>query len=321
MLCLLKEAAPWLCALAAISTAQAADYPDHPVHVIVATSPGGTSDIFIRAMSDEFQKRAGQPIIVDTRSGGQMNIGGRACAEASGDGYTICFLPNETLVLNEFLFKNLSFNPAVDFRPITNPFFNVQVVVAGASLGVRSMAELATKSKERPATLGYSALSLPLQLFMEEWKAKTGADIVNVPMRGGGDAVTGVMTGTAPVAIVGIPNWLPYIRTGQANALAVNSQERSPLLPDAPTLKELGYPDESQMFFGLVAPPKTPDAIVEKLYGWFKSIGDDPDFRRRRLIEQGLVPVFDTPSDFGDFMKSERVASKRRIEAAGLEMR
>ena len=235
MLCLLKEAAPWLCALAAISTAQAADYPDHPVHVIVATSPGGTSDIFIRAMSDEFQKRAGQPIIVDTRSGGQMNIGGRACAEASGDGYTICFLPNETLVLNEFLFKNLSFNPAVDFRPITNPFFNVQVVVAGASLGVRSMAELATKSKERPATLGYSALSLPLQLFMEEWKAKTGADIVNVPMRGGGDAVTGVMTGTAPVAIVGIPNWLPYIRTGQANALAVNSQERSPLLPDAPT--------------------------------------------------------------------------------------
>ena len=309
----------WLVGLSA--TVSALDYPTKPVRVITATSAGGTSDIFIRALGEEFQKRTGQPLIVENRSGGGMNIGGKACADAPNDGYTICILPNETLTLNQFAYKRLTYNPATDFAPITNPFFNTQVVVAGAALNVKSLAELAAASKAKPGTLSYSALSIPLQLFMEEWKKTSGADIVAVPARGGAEIVNGVLSGTIPVAIVGIANWLPHIRGGAVVALAVNSLQRSSLLPDVPTLAELGFPDEAQMYFGLVAPARTPADIVEKLFTEFKAIGDDPQFRQRRLIEQGLDPVFNAPKAFESYLAAERVTAKRRFEASGMEQR
>ena len=191
----------WLCFWAATSPAPALDYPTKPVRVIAATSPGGTSDIFIRALGEEFYRRTGYRLIVENRSGGGMNIGGKACADAPNDGYTICILPNETLTLNQYLYKTLAYNPATDFEPITNPFFNTQLIVASSLLKVKSLPELAAASKAAPNTFSYSALSIPLQMFMEEWKKKSGADIIAVPARGGGDTVTGVLTGAIPVAI------------------------------------------------------------------------------------------------------------------------
>lgn len=307
--------------LGAVAGASAESYPDKPIRVIVATSPGGTSDIFIRAAGEEFYKRTGQRLVVENRSGGAMNIGAEACANGSNDGYTICILPNESLALNQYLYKELPYNPETAFVPITNPFFNPQVIVASAALKVRSMAELAAASKAAPGKLSYSALSVPMQMFIEEWKKKTGADLVQVPARGGGDVATGVMTGTVPVAIVGVPNWLPYIRNGSAVPLAVNTTERLPLLPDVPTLKELGYADAAQMYFGIVAPAKTPASAVQKLYTEFRAIGDEPDFRRQRLTEQGLVPVFDSPEEFQSSLAAERASAKRLFEESGMEKR
>jgi tripartite-type tricarboxylate transporter receptor subunit TctC len=307
--------------LLSLGTASAEQYPDRPIRVIVATSPGGTSDIFVRALGNEFQKRTGQGFVVENHSGGGMNIGGKACADSRNDGYTICILPNETLTLNQFLYKSLTYDPVRDFTPITNPFFNTQVIVAGAALNVHSLDELALASKQKPGTMSYSALSLPLVMFMEQWKQKTGADLVYVPARGGNEAVTGVLSGTTPVAIVGIPNWLSYIRSGAVRALAVNSQERSPLLPDVPTLAELGHPDTAQMYFGLVAPAGTPGPIVDQLYHEFKAIGAEPDFRQHRLVDQGLVPVFNTPDEFAAYLAAERISAKRRFEESGLEQR
>jgi tripartite-type tricarboxylate transporter receptor subunit TctC len=307
--------------LLSLGAAAADDYPDRPIRVIVATSPGGTSDIFVRALGNEFQKRTGQGFVVENHSGGGMNIGGQVCAGARNDGYTICILPNETLTLNEFLYKSINYDPGKDFTAITNPFFNTQVIVASTALNVRTLDELAAASKQKPGTMSYAALSTPLVMFMEEWKKKTGADIVNVPARGGNEAVTGVLSGTTPVAIVGIPNWLPYIRSGQVRALAVNSQARSPLLPDVPTLAELGHHDEAQMYFGLVAPAGAPAPVVERLYREFKAIGADPDFRQQRLLDQGLVPVFDMPDEFTVYLAAERISAKRRFEESGLERR
>jgi tripartite-type tricarboxylate transporter receptor subunit TctC len=307
--------------LGAVVGASAESYPDKPIRVIVATSPGGTSDIFIRAAGEEFYKRTGQRLVVENRSGGAMNIGAEACANGSNDGYTICILPNESLALNQYLYKELPYNPETAFVPITNPFFNPQVIVASAALKVRSMAELAAASKAAPGKLSYSALSVPMQMFIEEWKKKTGADLVQVPARGGGDVATGVMTGTVPVAIVGVPNWLPYIRDGSEVPLAVNTTERLPLLPDVPTLKELGYADAAQMYFGIVAPAKTPTSAVQKLYTEFRAIGDEPDFRRQRLTEQGLVPVFDSPEEFQSSLAAERASAKRLFEESGMEKR
>jgi len=310
-----------LASLGLAAGAHAENYPDKPVRVIVATSPGGTSDIFIRAAGEEFYKRTGQRLVVENRSGGAMNIGAEACAHASSDGYTICILPNESLALNQYLYKELPYNPEADFVPITNPFFNPQVIVASAALNVHSLAELAAASKAAPGKLSYSALSVPMQMFVEEWKKKTGADLVEVPARGGGDVATGVLTGTVPVAIVGVPNWLPHIRNGSAVPLAVNTTERLPLLPDVPTLKETGYADVAQMYFGIVAPAKTPAIAINKLYAEFKAIGEQPDFRKQRLVEQGLVPVFSSPEEFQSSLTAERALAKRRFEESGMEKR
>lgn len=299
--------------------ASAQGYPSKPVRIITANSAGGTSDIFVRALGDELQKVWGQPVIIENRSGGGMNIAGRACAEAPKDGYTICILPGETLVMNQFTYKSIPFDPVKDFQPITNLFVNTQVMVVSSKLGANSLDELARVSKEQP--LAYSALAIPMQIMMDRWKAKTGADIVFVPARGGGDIVTGLLTGTAPVAIVGLPNFIPHIRNGTVKALAVDTEKRSSLFPQVPTLREVGYPAFAPVYFGFVGPVGIPQDVVEKIYKDVKQIGDDPAFRQKRLLDIGIEPVFDTPEQFGAYIKSQRASAERSIKESGFQRR
>ncbi len=202
----------------AVLPAAAQDYPARPIHVITATSPGGTSDVYIRVLGEELRKAWGQPIVVDNRPGGGLNIGGLACAQAPNDGYTICILPSETLTYNEFMYKSISFKPEKDFVPIANPFFGTQVLVVNASLGVKTLSGLAAASKAKPKTLSYVTPSVPLYVFMENWKKQTGADIVWVPFKGGADALNGLLSGTTPVAFFGLANMIQYIRSGKLTA-------------------------------------------------------------------------------------------------------
>jgi tripartite-type tricarboxylate transporter receptor subunit TctC len=306
--------------LAAAAPAAAQDYPTRPIRVITATSAGGTSDIFMRVVGEEMQKHWGQPIIIENRPGGGMNIGGRACAEAQNDGYTICILPVETLAYNEFLYRKIPFDPAKDFAPITNPFFNTQVLVVATSLDAKSLDELAALSKQKPGTLSYVAPSVPLALYMEQWKKQSGADLVRVPFKGGGEAVSGVLSGATPVAFFGLANWVANIRAGTVRALAVDGDQRSPLLPDVPTLRELGYRGPlTRVYFGIVAPAGTPKPIITKLRDEMARIGADPTFRQKRLIEAGLEPVFDTPDAFARFLAQDRARSQTIVKDAGLE--
>ena len=305
-----------LCGAAAAQT-----YPSRPIRVIAANSAGGTSDIFLRALGDEFQKRTGQPLVIENRSGGGMNIAGRACADAPNDGYTLCMLPNEPLTLNEFTFKSISFRPEKDFVPITNCFINTQVMVVSAKLGVKTLDELAALSRQKPGTLSYSALAIPMQITMENWKKKTGADVVALPARGGGDIVTGLMTGTAPIAIVGLPNFLEHIRSGVVHAIAVDGDARSPQLPNIPTFAEIGYPNLAPVYFAFVAPAGTPSTLINEFYQKVREIGDDPAFRQRRLLDLGLVPVFDKPAEFAEYLKQQRENSRRLIAESGYEPR
>jgi tripartite-type tricarboxylate transporter receptor subunit TctC len=307
--------------LAFAASARAESYPTKPIRVITANSAGGTSDIFVRALGEELQKRLGQPIVVENRSGGGMNIAGRACAEAPNDGYNICILPNEVLTLNEFTFKSIPYNPIKDFEPITNCFINTQVLVVSSALNVNSLAELAALSKAKPGTLSYSVLAIPMQITFENWKKATGADIVSVPSRGGSDMVTGLLTGTTPIAIVGLPNFITHIRSGAVKALAVDSEERSPLFPDVPALKELGFPNLAPVYFGFVAPTGTPKDVIQKLHDEIVAIGNEPEFRKKRLVDIGIVPVFDTPGHFGEYLKAQRAAGEKMIEESGFQPR
>jgi tripartite-type tricarboxylate transporter receptor subunit TctC len=307
--------------LLTVSGAAAQPYPSRPVRILTSNSPGGTSDIFVRALGDELAKRWGQPVIIENRSGGGMNIAGRACADAPNDGYTICILPNETLVLNQFTFKSSPFDPEKDFEPITNAFINTQVLVVSAALNVSSLDDLAALSKAKPGTLSYSALAIPMQITMEKWKQKTGADLVSVPSRGGGDIVTGLLTGTTPVAIVGLPNFIAHIRNGTVRALAVDSDQRCPLFPDVPTLQELGFPNLAPVYFAFVAPAGTRKPIVEKLYADISRIGNEATFRKKRLIDIGIEPVFDRPEQLGRFLKEQRRNAARLIRESGFAPR
>jgi tripartite-type tricarboxylate transporter receptor subunit TctC len=302
-------------------SARADDYPSRSLRVITANSAGGTSDIFVRALAEKLQVRLGQPVIVENRPGGAMIIAGRACADAANDGYTICLLPNETLTLNQFTYKSIPYDAEKDFAPISNAFINTQVMVVSASLQVDSLDGLAQRSKTKPSTLSYSALAIPMQITIENWKKQTGADLVYVPVRGGGDMVNGLLTGTTPVAIVGLPNFIPYIRNGMVKALAVDSEARSPLFPDVPTFQELGFPNLAPVYFAFVGPAGMPQPIIAKLHDAIAAIGNDPEFRKTRLTDIGVVPVFDTPEHLGHYLEQQRTNGEKLIRESGFEPR
>jgi tripartite-type tricarboxylate transporter receptor subunit TctC len=189
-----------------------------------------------------------------------------------------------------------------------------------SALNVKSLSELAALSKSKPGTLSYSVLAIPMQITFENWKKQTGADIVLVPSRGGADMVTGLLTGTTPVAIVGLPNFIPHIRNGTVNALAVDSDARS-LFPDVPTLGELGFPNLAPVYFGFVAPAGTPKPIIQKLHDEIVAIGNEPEFRQKRLIDIGIVPIFDTPAHFDTYIKEQRTKSEKLVRDSGFQPR
>jgi tripartite-type tricarboxylate transporter receptor subunit TctC len=307
--------------VAGMRFANAENYPTRPIRILTANSVGGTSDIFVRALAEGLQQRLGQPIIVDNRPGGGMTIAGRACADAANDGYTICLLPNETLTLNQFTYKSIPYDPEKDFEPITNAFINTQVMVVSSSLHVDSLDEIAELSKAKGGSLSYSALAIPMQITIENWKKKTGADLVYVPVRGGADMVTGLLTGTTPVAIVGLPNFISYIRDGSVKAIAVDSEERSPLFPEVPTLRELGFPNLAPVYFAFVAPAGVPKSIVDRLHDEIAAIGNEPEFRKARFLDIGIVPVFDTPEHLGEYLKQQRANGARLISESNFQVR
>ena len=310
-----------LSVVAGMQFANAENYPTRPIRILTANSVGGTSDIFVRALADGLQQRLGQPVIVDNRPGGGMTIAGRACANSANDGYTICLLPNETLTLNQFTYKSIPYDPEKDFEPITNAFINTQVMVVSSSLHVDSLDEIAKLSKARGSSLSYSALAIPMQITIENWKKKTGADLVYVPVRGGADMVTGLLTGTTPVAIVGLPNFISYIRDGSVKAIAVDSEERSPLFPEVPTLRELGFPNLAPVYFAFVAPAGVPKSIIDRLHDEIAAIGNQPEFRKARFLDIGIVPVFDTPEHLGEYLKEQRANSARLISESNFQVR
>jgi tripartite-type tricarboxylate transporter receptor subunit TctC len=305
-----------------VSPAAAQDYPNRTIRIIVTTSPGGISDIFTRAVGEPLHARLGQPIVVENRPGGNMIIGARACAEAPPDGYTLCVMPGEPLTYNQFQFKSIPYDPDKSFQTITNFFFITQALGVNSKLNVKTLSELAAYSKAKAGTLSYSAPSSSLQVFMEKWKHETGADLVKVPFKGGGDTVNGILSGNTPVGFLGLGNILAHVRSGSITPILVDSEKRSPLVPDAQTLGEIGFArDHTRAFFGLLAPAGTPRPIVDKIRNEIIRIVQEPAFTDRHLTQRGLEPVLNAPEEFRAFLIADRVRAQRIVKAAGIEPR
>ncbi len=301
-------------------SASAQDYPTRPIRVVTNTSAGGLSDIFARAVGQRVLQHWGQPFIVDNRPGGSQNVGAHACAEAAPDGYTICILNADATIYNQFLFKQIPFNPEKDFVPVTNLFHLLQTLVVNASLDVKTVDELIARSKAKPGTLSYLTASPPLALYMERLKTEKGADWVRVPFRGGGEAVNAIMNGSTPIGLIGIGNVLGHLQAGDMTALAMVNNIHFPQYPKIPTLEETGYHGPaSGSWYGLFVPAGTPKPIIDKLAAEFAAVVGDAEFRDKTLIARGLVPAINTPDAFAAQIKKERVVAEQVVKEAGLE--
>lgn len=303
---------------AVYAPAPAQDYPTRSIRVIANQSPGGISDIFIRAVGEELHKRWKQPVVVENRPGGMENIGVRACQDSQPDGYTICILYSDPLVFNPHLFKSLPFN--IDgVEPVTNLFYLLQTMVVNSSLGVKTLDELIALSKAKAGTLSFATASHSVSVMMNKLRDERGADWVRVPFKGGGDAVNAVLSGSTPVAIIGEGNVAALVRAGKMTPIVMVNNIRSTNFPDVPTLEESGYKGPpSRAWFGLFVSRGTPKDIIEKLAQEMASIINEPAFKERHLTGRSLVSATNSPAQFAEEIKRDRAQAGQVVKDAGL---
>jgi tripartite-type tricarboxylate transporter receptor subunit TctC len=305
--------------LALALPAAAQDYPTRPIRAIASQGPGGLSDIWMRAVADELGSILGQPVVVEDRMGAAGSIGARVCGEATPDGYTICILSTEALVTNPIINPIAGFDPKKSLIPITKAFYLQQVFAVNASQGEKNIKELVALAKAKPKTLTYMAAAISKVAFVEEINKKEGVDLVRVPFKGGGDAVTSMLTGTTPVAIFGIGNLIQFIRDGKILGFAIDGDKRSPLAPEIPTFREIGYEKYlNATFFGIYAPTGTPKPIIDKLNQAIVKVASNPEFQKRNMLARGLSPVLNSPEQFAKELDEERVEGLEAIKASGL---
>ena len=298
--------------------ASADDYPNRPIRVFTTSSAGGLSDIFMRVLNDALRERLGQPLIIENKPGGAGNIAARACQDATPDGYTICIINADTMIYNQFMFKSIPFDPE-KLTPIVNLFHLIQVLVVNSELGAKTVDELVAVSKAKPGTLNYLTASIPCVVYMDSLKRDKGADWIRVPFRGGGEAVTAILGGTTPIGLIGLGNVTAQIKADKMNALALVNNIRTPLLPDVPTLADLGYKGApSETWYGLFAPAGTPKPIIDKLNSEIVKVVSDPGFREKYIISRGLVPAIDTPEEFARDIKTGRAGAEQVVKESGL---
>ena len=248
--------------------AVAQPYPSKPVRIIVPATPGGTSDIFARAIALKLQDSLGKPVLVEYKPGAGTNIGTDYVAKSAPDGYTL-LINGITLSVNPVLYSNLPFSPTKDLAAITEVASLMNVVTVHPSVPVNNMKELVALMKKEPGKMNYGTPGVGSSGYLsaELLAMKTGAKVTHVAYQGNAQATTDHIGGTLQVGFVNLPVALQFVKAGKLKALAVTSSKRSPLLPDVPTVAEaLGIPDyELNGWFGLLAPAKTPPEIIARL--------------------------------------------------------
>ena len=307
-----------LLAVSALS-AGAQDWPTRPIRALTTTSPGGISDVFMRALGDKLRERLGHPIVIENRPGGMQNIGARACQDSVPDGYTICIINADPMIYNQFLIKDMPFDPVHGLAPITKLFDLIHVMVVNADLKVKTVDELIALSKAKPGTLSYLTPGAPMVLYMETLKKERGADWVRVPFKGGGEAVNAILSGFTPIGLFGEGNVIGQIRAGTMTPLVMLNNIHSPNFPQVPTLKETGYNGPpSRGWYGLFAPAGTPRPIVDRLAKEVAAIVAEPDFAQRQLKDRSLVGATNTPDAFAQEIVEDRKVAQGVVKAAGM---
>ena len=300
--------------------AQSGAYPDKPIRLVVPYPPGGGTDVIARIVQDRLRAALGQSIVIENRGGAGGSIGTEVVARSAPDGYTVLFtLSSHTI--NPAIFSKLSFDTARDFEPIGTVCSLPQILVANPQFPANTVEQLIAIAKEKPGSLAYASVGngSPGHLAGEMMKIRTGTHLTHIPYRGGGPAVTDVVSGQVPLLWVSIPAAAQFVKQKQLKALAVSTLKRSAAFPDVPTMQESGIADfEVDSWYAMFVPAKTPRAIVDRLNAALNTVLKEPEIREK-LLAQGSEAVGGTPEQLGAVVNAELPKWAKLVKDAGIK--
>jgi tripartite-type tricarboxylate transporter receptor subunit TctC len=293
--------------LPALAAGSAASYPSRAIKMIVPYPPGG-ADVMARLLADRLAAALGQPVIVENRGGGGGGtVGTKVVATAEPDGHTLLFTSPGPLTTSAAVYKNLDYDPIRSFAPIATIAVSPFLVVVHASVPATTMQELIAYAKANPGKISFASVghgTLP-HLFGEMLKQRTGIEMIHVPYRGSGAAITDLLAGQVQMYIDNTRNILVFVQAGKLRALAVTSETRAPELPALPTMPESGYPEFLATYWnGVLAPAATPRAIVDQLSAVINASLETPEMRAS-VTKLGMTPKIASPQEFAALIGAE----------------
>jgi tripartite-type tricarboxylate transporter receptor subunit TctC len=294
-------------------------YPSRPIRIIAQFQPGTSTDILARVVAQKLTESWGQQVVVDNRPGAGAVIGTEIGARAAPDGYTLTRGVSSAFGINPTLYSKLPYDAVRDFAPISNIALTPQTLVASPSFTAKTVKELVAAAKAKAGGLNYASLGggSTSHLTMEMFKSAAGIQLAHVPYKGSPAAHADVMTGQVPVMFDAIPAVLPHVKSGKLRGLGIGTLKRSSFLPELPTIAESGYPGfEAVGWIGIVAPAKTPAAILDKLNAEIVRMLQQPDVKQR-LDALAFTPVGGTRAEFAAFIKSEIAKWGKAVRESG----
>ncbi len=307
-------------ALAGAGAALAQSYPAKPVRVIVPFPAGGGIDFVARALSPKMTEYTGQSFVVDNRSGASGTIGTEAVAKAAPDGYTL-LATFSSHTQNASLYSKLGYDTVRDFAPVTQIATVANILVINPALPVKTVKDLVTLAKKRPGEILYASIGngTPSHLSAELFDNMAGIKMTHVPYKGAAPSMVSLLSGETQLTFTTVLVALPHVKTGRLRALGVASLKRAAVMADVPTIDESGVRGyESIAWYGLLAPAKTPAAIVEQLHRETVRALQSPDFRGT-LTNQGAEPVGNSGEQFNTIIKEEIEKWRKLVQALGLK--
>ena len=307
-------------AIGALGSVHAADYPTKPVRWIVPYPPAGTTDVLARIVAQWLTEKMGQPFVVENKPGAGNNIGVEAVVNAPPDGYTM-LLVNPANGINATLYKNLSFNFIRDIAPVAGIVRTPNVMEVTNSLPVKTVQEFITYCKANPGKINMasSGSGTSVHLSGELFKSMTGCDMVHVPYKGAGPALTDLIGGQVHVLFDNLPSSIAHIKGGKLRPLGVTSEQREPSLPQVPTVGETVPGYEATAWFGIGMPKNTPRDVIDTVNAEINRALADPKMRER-LAELGGKPIAGTPEDFGKVIAAETAKWEKVVISSGAKV-